>query len=470
VRILRAIAQRIRTASPRTVLAAGFLFLFLYAYPGQMTTDTFDHLNESRSGHYTDSHPPAVNLVYRLCELVIGGQFGVLILQGVTFLVGLYLVFRQTFTPRAAAWAATLVFVFPPVFLPFAAVWKDTVMAGFLILGFALLLDPRRSRQLGGLGLLMAGTAMRYNALAATAPLVVLLFEWRPGMRWFARYPIAFAAWLVITLSAFTLNAKLTDQPMHFWHSSLAVFDIGGTLTHVDREIPDAELEQLFEGTGLLVHENIHATIKQLHDPRSHSTYVTDPKHRMWDLPIYGTTPAPQAQRDAVERVWREVLSTYPREYLAYRLDVMAEVLSLTRARPAGVVPKRELKHAEFAYAQHVPTGWSRLQQHMSNTMSSLWYGLPIFVPWLYCVIALVLLPLTRRHRDVFAILASGLAIEASLFVLAPSPDYRYSHWTILMTVIGIVVLTARRRRGQKAWIRPAATTQQSAESQASAQ
>lgn len=444
---LGSIARRIRDARPIVVLATGWLFLIVYAYPGQMTTDTFDHLSEARSGLYTDSHPPAVNLLWRLCEVVIGGQLGVLIVQSVTFLAGLNLLYRRAFTERGAAWAATLTFVFPPVFLPFAAVWKDSPMAGFMMLGIALLFDARRSRRLLGLGLLLAATTMRYNAFAATGPLTLFLFEWRTGMRALWRYPIAFAAWLVITFAAFTINAKLTDQPMHFWHSSLAVFDIGGTLTYVDGTIPDAELERLFEGTELRIHRDIHATIRKLHDPRSHNTYVTNEHYRLWDLPIYGQQPAPQAQRDAIERAWKEVLTTYPREYLAYRLEVMEEVLSLTRDKAAGVVPKREIKHLDFAYTQAVPTKWSQLQQHMSNTMSSLWYALPIFVPWLYCVIGLILLPLTRGHRDVFALLTSGLAIEAILFVLAPSPDYRYSHWTVICVVVAIVMLVARRSR-----------------------
>ena len=59
---------------------------------------------------------------------------------------------------------------------------------------------------------------------------IVLLFEWRAGQRWLARYAIALGAWLAVTVVALGINALLTDRKMHFWHSSLALADIVGTL------------------------------------------------------------------------------------------------------------------------------------------------------------------------------------------------------------------------------------------------
>lgn len=42
------------------MLAAAWLVLFIYAYPGQMSIDSFDQLAEARAGVLTDSHPPAL--------------------------------------------------------------------------------------------------------------------------------------------------------------------------------------------------------------------------------------------------------------------------------------------------------------------------------------------------------------------------------------------------------------------------
>jgi hypothetical protein len=46
----------------------------------------------------------------------------------------------------------------------------------------------------------------------------------------------------------------------------------------------------------------------------------------------------------------------------------------------------------------------------------------------------------------VAALLASGLVVEASLVMLAPSPDYRYSHWTVVVTIVAAIMSWSRHR------------------------
>jgi hypothetical protein len=73
-----------------------------------------------------------------------------------------------------------------------------------------------------------------------------------------------------------------------------------------------------------------------------------------------------------------------------------------------------------------------------------------LFRPYLYLVLALLVLPLCLRDRAALVMLASGLAFEASVFVGAPTPDYRYSHWMITATVVGFVIAFAHRYHGGK--------------------
>lgn len=443
--VIRAAARRsahaIAAAPPWIVLGGAWLVLVIYAFPGMMTRDSFDHLSEARSGFYTDSHPPSIDLLWKYVEYIVAGPFGMLVLQSVAFLAGLYLALRRTLAPRAAAWAAAGLFVFPPVMLPFAVIWKDCLMAGFLMLGLAAMPARRRGLRLAGLVALWAATAVRYNAFAATFPIVVFEFQWREGLHWAKRYAIAVVAWLAVTLAAFSFNAKITDREMHFWHSSLAVFDIVGTLAFVDRDIPDDEMRALLAGTEVATKNHIHDAMRTLYNPRDFLPILTQ---GMWALPITGLTPAPAPQRDAIERSWRSVLTTYPLEYTQHRLSVMAEVLCLTGARPAAAVIRRD-QYVSLAKTFDVSTRWSRLQYRMTAIMAGIARSTPLFVPWVYAAISLLLLPLARRHRDVLAALTSGLLLEASLLFLAPSPDYRYSHWMVICALLAVVVLTARR-------------------------
>jgi hypothetical protein len=330
-------------AVPLAILGIGWLIVVAYAYPGLMTQDSFDHLVEARAGIYTDGHPPVIDALWRVVDKIIPGPFGMLVIQLTTFQLGLYLIFRRTFGRRGAAIAASGLLVFPPVMMPMAVVWKDCLMAGFLTLGVGALLSTRRGVRIAALVSLMLATAFRYNAFAATLPFVILLFEWRPGLPWIRRYAIALGAWLAITFTAFGINAALTDKPMHMWHSSLAVYDIVGTLAFVDH-LPDAELERTLAGTGLLVHEDIHAAIRALYSPRDFLPIITDKKRALWRLPVAGQTPPPKEQRDAIARAWWDVLTSHPVAYTEHRLAVMAEVLCLGEVgRPIAAVTRRDL-------------------------------------------------------------------------------------------------------------------------------
>jgi hypothetical protein len=439
------ILRRIRAARPEVVLGIAWLVVLIYAFPGQMTADTFEHLGEAREGVYTDGHPPVMNVIFWIAEQLSSVPVAIFVLQTLAFLAGLYALLRRTFAPPRAAWIASALFVFPPVMTPLAVVWKDSIMACGLVWGVAALLDARRNVRLAGLLALFLATAVRYNAFAATFPLVFLLFEWRTGMHWLKRYAIAFAAWLVITMAAFQLNAALVDQKMYYWHSSLAVHDIVGTLDHVDDTLPDAELERLFAGTELLVHKDIHAHIRKLYTPKNFFKIVASDQ-AMWKLPVYGTEPAPEPQRDAIEHAWREVVTTYPRAYIAHRLAVMGGVLSFGH-RPSAV-QRRAFDYPQTVIDMGMSVRASALQHQLTSGLIVL-EQTPLYRPWMYLALAFVMLAFTRRNRDVFALLASGIVLESTLVVLAPTPDYRYSHWMVVATCISITLLVARRARAR---------------------
>ncbi len=433
------------------ILAVGWLIVVAYAYPGQMTQDSFEHLIEARKGWFTDSHPPFIPALWRVVDAVVPGPFGMLVLQLTCFEIGLYWILRRTFDRRGAAIAACALLLFPPVMVPLPVIWKDCLMAGFLTLGIGAIGHPRRAVRVGALGALMLASAARYNAFVATLPIVVLLFQWAPAATRLRRYAIAGGAWCAITVMAFGLNAALTDRRMHFWHSSLALFDITGTLAHVEPR-SDAELTGVLVGTGLLVDRSIHARLREAYDPRDFLPLVTHPRRALWNVPISGDTPAPEAQRDAISRAWWDVVSSYPIEYVEHRVRVMAEVLCLGEvSRPAAAITRRDYRYPEVARSLGIDMDWSSRQRAATRWLLALWEHTPLFVPWLYLVLALVWLPLTRKARDVLAVLLSGLALEGSLLVLAPSPDYRYSHWMVACTTLAILELISRRLRSPTA-------------------
>jgi hypothetical protein len=326
-----------------------------------------------------------------------------------------------------------------------AMVWKDCHMAGFLLLGAAGILDPRRHVRLLGMGALVLATALRYNALGATLPLIVLLFEWQPGKRWVARYAIALGAWLAVVVVAFGINAALTDRQMHFWHSSMALEDIVGTLAHVDEDLPDSQLAPLLGPTQIRVPSNIHATIRKSYLPYDFQQLISGDA-RLWDVNINGVIPTPEPQRDAIGAAWTELVTSYPGAYIAFRFDNFIETLGIRPTfRGSSVYPHHWQYQGMLDY-MGLAKGSTRLQRVTHDWNLHLVRHTKLFRPYLYLLLSLALVVLTWRQRDVLAILASGVVMELTMLPLGGTPDYRYSHWLVTCTCLGVVILFARRR------------------------
>src|SRR5262245_52258177 len=183
--------MRSRFGSPITILGLGFVAFVIYGFPGYMSTDSAAQLAQARSDIFTDAHPPIMAVEWAVLDAIVAGPILMLLVQGALFLGGVYGVLVRALTPRTAAIVAVGVLLFPPVLTPMAVIWKDSQMAAFLVAGTALLLDERRRRRMIGFGLIAAGCAFRYNAVAAALPLLVLLFVWKPDIRGWRRYAIA---------------------------------------------------------------------------------------------------------------------------------------------------------------------------------------------------------------------------------------------------------------------------------------
>jgi hypothetical protein len=364
-----------------------------------------------------------MQLAWRIVDALLAGSFGMFVVQSATFVVGVYLVLSRMLDARRAAWLAVAILLYPPVMTVMAVVWKDSIMAGLMMLGAGLVLRSSRRARVAGLALIGLGAAMRYNGFAAAVPLIALAFEWRAGMAPLARYAIASALAIAVALAGAAANVALTDREVHYWHSSLAVMDLAGIVRYAE-PIPDDELRRELAGTRLLVDRDIAATLARQYSSRIYRTVLPS-----WDLPFDGVPPPPPEQRDAIERAWWSLVRAHPCAYLHHRVHVFRGVLGMF-TRTWGRV------HDAPEHASALQQAWTVAARWLSD-----WT--PLYWPWAYLIVALALVYVRRRDRVALALLASGLVLESSLFFLAPSPDYRYSHWMIVCTCIAL----ATRRR-----------------------
>ncbi|HSN26085.1 MAG TPA: hypothetical protein VLT45_07360 [Kofleriaceae bacterium] len=447
-------AARLRRATPRQILVAGWLGFMLYAYPGYMSYDSVFQLGEARAGRFSDQHPPAMAELWRIVDHVITGPIGMLLLQSVCFLAGVYLLFRRRMQPRTAAIAASLVLWFPPVSSVMAVIWKDSQMSAYIVLGTALILEPRRAWKLAGLALLVLGTAMRHNGLATTFPIVVVLFSWDPAHRFVKRHAIALAVSIAVIGAAQLVTRVLTDEPRHGWSTSFALVDITATLRYVEPTIPDDQLRALLAGTTVLPEHDLHEATRR--EPLGE--WVT----AYWDTAYsFFAVPKTAAERDAMTAAWRRVVPSHLGAYLTYRLEVFRRLLGLPPVHLASPV-YNWFTDIQDIYGSAVKAGHdagpAKVQDLLRRAMH--WLG-ATYVFWImtYAVLALLLIPFCFWDREVLALVASAILSEAALFVVAPTTDWRYSFWLVLAVVLAIVLVVARR---YTAWLTVKMTKQKS--------
>ncbi len=419
--------------SPRAILVAALAVFAIYAFPGYIGWDTEAHLLQARSGIYTDAHPPIIAALWRVVELLITGPVGMLAIQAATLLAGLYSIFRVQLAPRVAAIAAAAVFVFPPVAGVTALVIKDALMAGFLVLGAGWLAHGRTRR---GLVACAIASAMRWNALAATLPIIVGLLPTRArGVR---RLAIAVGAWLAITIAAMGVNALLTDRHVHYWYGTQAYQDIGGTLRWMD-DLPDADANAMLAGVPLASTDRIQARTRAAYNPSDYRQLTAGPD-RIFDA------PKSPVDRTAIAAAWWRVVVGHPAAYARYRWDNFRYLIQLDHPYTFAHV---YVWFTVIAAPEETPklqhdAAPSRIQDVMrrgSIALSNTW----LYWPWIYMLASCALLVMCRRQRVVVALLVSGLAYQLAWFVLAPTSDFRYSQWMVTCCAIGAASWIARR-------------------------
>jgi hypothetical protein len=445
-----------RTARPRMILVVGWLAFMTYAYPGYMSYDSVYQLLEARSGELGTAHPPMMGWLWMLVDSVIAGPFGMLLIQSVCFLAGGYLLLVRYMTPRAAAVCACVLLLLPPVSAVMAVIWKDSQMAAFLLLGTALLLSPRRAIRVLALVMIMIASGMRHNALSLTFAIVVLLFTWSPSLRWYKRYPIAIAAWVLVTFSAQQLQTVLTvpskQEGASLWYG-LALLDIVGTIRH-SSEMSDAELRELLAGTPLLHEDHLQEATRRryrIEDIEEKTRFALGTGNYI--TPLWTTTynffavAENNEQVAAIRRAWKEVIVAHPLAYLEYRWHVFADRVQL-HGDPIPSAAYVWFTDVIDPATSATKMGHSALPSRIQDTLRECmhWLGTTeLFRPYLYLAFIMVLLPLWVRERLLLALAGSALGGEAALFVVAPTNDYRYSYWTVIAGILIVMITIAKR-------------------------
>ncbi|HEX4456309.1 MAG TPA: hypothetical protein VH143_35855 [Kofleriaceae bacterium] len=424
-----------RVITPRAILVVGWALFVIYAFPGYMSYDSVWQLVQARHlAPINEWQPPLMVAIWRVLDHVVAGPFLMLVLQSGTFVIGLDTIMRRLVSNRVAAIVTVVVLLAPQTIIVMGVIWKDAQMAGFLLAAIAALLSPKRGWRVVGYVLLFAATGVRYNAAAATLPIVLALFASRPGRRRWRHYVLSIAAWLAITAGALAADAMLVEQKTYPWQTAAAPFDIAGVVRYAHK-LDDAHLLADTEGVPWAHTDKIQIRVRMGYRPDGNILTLSDGPNAVFKYP---TT---DEQRDAIASAWKRMVLAHPRAFLRHRFAVFRALLTQYAGVWSGFV-NAQWAIDDLGYKtthSAIQAAWVGEMEKVADT--------PLFSGWVYFIVGIVLIPLCRRDRVAGVLVASALLYELGLFWVTPALDYRYVHWMVVATIIAAIRLFVLRYR-----------------------
>lgn len=411
-----------------------FSLVLLFYWPGMMTHDSTDQLNQALTGQYHDLHPPIMAWVWSWMNFPIPGPTGMILFHNLLFFGGVVLFGRHLFTKPLHRALFVLSFgLFPPLFTQLGMVWKDVGLSGSLLLGSGLILHtPKAKRKwlfLGGALLcFFYGLAVRINSIPAVLPLMIWWTYRLPfadnKLSWAKK--VALAVLLVLAMSfvrhfmdyQLLQTKRLYPFQMVVLHDLAALSVTTGTLQFPDYALasPTLSISRLW----------------RMFRPSS-------PEESLGWGEVLPRTNDPLQVRE-LKRYWLEKVTEHPGDYLRWRWSRLARLLSIGRPTICdpfgwGVAPN------VLGIELHETTIQRRYFGFLLKIQNTFFFRGWIY--WIFGFLVFAVALLTRRtfRTEVIILSSSSFLFGAAYFFCAPSCEFRYLNWTVLSTLISTVLL-----------------------------
>jgi hypothetical protein len=402
---------------------------------GVITPDTVFQWRQALTGSYDDWHPPVTAWLWRQLMPLGDGTAPVLIFDCALYWLGAGLL-ADALRRRGQPWAMAAVLIACAAPIPFGqigAILKDPLLAACCLTAAGLILTREtmgggwRPLAAGMAGLLLVlATATRFNAVFATAPLLVALLPARDTNRpW--RIIATLAAAAALLFSSSTLINRFALQP-HRGRPifSLINFDLAGIVAHgggpaYPNLTPEAALAitarcyapNLYNPTDLPECNAVEDAL---------STFVT-------------------ARHISPLQPWLAAVAASPGAYLRHRLAHLNRNLRLF----VSTVP------ADAFYVMSEPNDLglrfvegpaARLIYRAAVAMAVSPLGRP--ATWLAVAVGLLLIgQRLPSSRFILAAAASPIGYGGGYAAISVASDLRYNLWTMLAAAIALVVAIA---------------------------
>lgn len=416
------------------------------AYPGHMSFDSAYQWWQIRTGFYSNVSPVVMTLFWRGIQSVMPGPGGMLILNQFAYWTALGLIASLLFDRTRSRWWSVAVLGFgTPAVLVSHHIWTDAAVVSSLVLALALTylgyVRGRRTPLLLALPLLAYGSLVRHNALLAGLPLYVL---WSVALTHVQgmtarRARIFIVIFPVIFLATTFLAGIVIDRAFVKERLTTSTIIVLWDLAAISLQANEMLIPYLARERG--------TTLADLSRDYSSETSV----------PLFGGAkalrdgfgfPYSDEQLWELRYAWLRAVAKYPLFYLHHRWDVTRALFSRRYSRtPTGLIYSFGItSYRDNPSVEENATLAGRWFQLGFKRLSHWWIWAPVV--FIFMAFAILVRSWQRRTtpRGALQVTAasSALLYALPLSVIAPSAELRYTAWSCLAAVIGLMAGFAR--------------------------
>jgi hypothetical protein len=427
------------------ICAAGFTLMLAACFPGIMTSDTTDVMNQAFTGKWNDWHAPFYTFLFGLLNPSRFGPVGMLLLNN-AFLWTATFLFADAARKRYG-WLSALVCFIPLspalVYMP-GFIWDVSLHVGIWALAAALLYRDRVADRESStvtrvvvLVLVVIGVLIRQNGWFAAVPLVFAAMPRTSRLR--VKLAVATAFFVAMPL-VWTGFAKVTHTVSAQAANSILIHDLGAMSSELGTN--------LYPGTWTSEQSNevTHDCVRAPLDARA--------ADNGWDVYAWGRCGfVLKGLREqgifttaTLAKPWLSNVVHHPVVYALARLKFFATFLHSQNATPVLTgspsnietgwpLENRALISAMYAYASSFLSWWV--------FRPGLWFTCNLVA---FCGFAVLGARMNRSEgRAIVSLgmLMAGCSIVwmTTYFVFGVAFDFRYAFWTAYISLVCLVIL-----------------------------
>jgi len=435
--------KRLSVWAPWLAALAGIAFTLLAFWPGYLSWDSAYQWWQARGAPLDPVHPPVMVRIWMLSRALLPDPGGMLLLQCLVWWSALGLFAQALGGPAFKRVAIVLVLgLWPPLLGLLPHLWKDVWMSCGFALAVALLAmdlrSPHRGWRLSALLALTLACAFRLNALSAALPLLVWI-AWREASLGTGMRLLCLLVSLVAVQTGSALINHVPEERQSPGWTMVALWDVAA--------VSIAENRLLFP-PGWTSPDLSVADLR-----RDFVPYVNVPSFESGQLRLNPDFVHTKQEYDQLLRAWAALPFSHTRAWWWHRVELSSYLFGL---RPAQLPDYLVLQPGVVAYADNpkVQRNDGPLHRWLQPRLYRL-IDTPVFAPWLYLLLSLLLLAWQMLRRAfsgaqglAVAVTASSLCLALPLTVLAPSSDFRYLGWSVLATLMALMLTLLYPRRG----------------------